>query len=281
MTQTGASSEAARTRSFVYDGLSRLITASNPETGTVCYGQWGNGKCVTGYDDNGNLLHKTDARGVTTNYAYDALNRLLSKTYANDASGALASCYQYDTLGGGGTNLVGRLTAEWTQKLASGAACPSTKPSGAMTSRTLSAYDAMGRVTSETQCVGASCTKNYANSPTYAYDLAGNLTLYGNLLGTAQFTNAYDTAGRLSSVTNAWTGAAQVGPLYPATLFSAPSYAPFGGLSGATYGTGLNLTRTYDSRLRVTGEIDMGSPGSGPATPGKAVISITGGVQSK
>ncbi len=36
--QKGASGELPRTRSFTYDSLSRLITASNPETGTVCYG---------------------------------------------------------------------------------------------------------------------------------------------------------------------------------------------------------------------------------------------------
>ncbi len=44
--------QGSQTRSFTYDSLSRLRSAINPESGTVNYT----------YDDNGNLLTKTDAR---------------------------------------------------------------------------------------------------------------------------------------------------------------------------------------------------------------------------
>lgn len=74
VTQKGGSSQANwRTRSFTYDSLSRLLTATNPESGTVSYS----------YDANGNLLTKTDARGIITTTHYDSLNRLLSKTYSD------------------------------------------------------------------------------------------------------------------------------------------------------------------------------------------------------
>ncbi|MBZ5554968.1 MAG: hypothetical protein LAO21_19810, partial [Acidobacteriia bacterium] len=59
--------QGGQTRSFSYDSLKRLTTATNPESGTVNY---------TSYDGNGNLLSKTDARGIITSYQYDALNRL-------------------------------------------------------------------------------------------------------------------------------------------------------------------------------------------------------------
>jgi YD repeat-containing protein len=46
--------QAVQTRTFVYDSLSRLTSATNPESGTVAYH----------YDNNSNLDWKTDARGV-------------------------------------------------------------------------------------------------------------------------------------------------------------------------------------------------------------------------
>ena len=57
--------QGVQTRTFAYDSLSRLTSAQNPESGTISYG----------YDNNGNLTSKTDARYVTTTIAYDALNR--------------------------------------------------------------------------------------------------------------------------------------------------------------------------------------------------------------
>ena len=85
-TQTGVNGETARTRSFSYNTLSRLVSSTNGESGAICYGSWsggsvGSGTCLDGYDGNGNLHLKTDARGVTTTYSYDVLNRLTSKQY--------------------------------------------------------------------------------------------------------------------------------------------------------------------------------------------------------
>lgn len=85
------------TRQFTYDSLSHLLTASNPESGTICYGTLSGSTCEYGYDDDGNLLHKTDARDVETNYSYDTLNRVIAKTYSNDSTDTPVSCYQFGT----------------------------------------------------------------------------------------------------------------------------------------------------------------------------------------
>src|SRR5690349_21893373 len=63
--------QGLQTRTFTYDSLSRLRTAINPESGTIGYQ----------YDDNGNLLVKTDARGVSAHFDYDSLNRVTRRWY--------------------------------------------------------------------------------------------------------------------------------------------------------------------------------------------------------
>jgi RHS repeat-associated protein len=69
-------SQGVQTRSFVYDSLSRLKSATNPESGLIQYS----------YDNNGNLTQKTDARAVVTNYIYDNLNRVTARNYSAPAN---------------------------------------------------------------------------------------------------------------------------------------------------------------------------------------------------
>jgi YD repeat-containing protein len=271
----------ARLRSFYYDSLSRLTTAVNPESGAVNYA----------YDANGNLSTKTDARGVGVNYTYNVLNQLLGKTYSNDSASTPSSCYQYGTSTSG--NTIGRLINEWTQRASAGTTCPSSLPSAYLSLRGNIQYDPMGRVASERQYTQASQAAGTFYAPHYTYDLAGNLT--SSTDGTAPapttatstpscsptpgntltFVNCYDTAGRLLSLSSNWND----GGTHPLNLFSAPSYAPWGALTGAVFGNGLTLTRSYDpNRLWITGETDTGTGATG--TPASATITITGAAQS-
>jgi YD repeat-containing protein len=80
-----------RIRRFSYDSLSRLLTGSNPESGTITYA----------YDANGNVASKiapqpnqTGSATVTTNYNYDVLNRITTKTYVGMST--TAPKYGYD-----------------------------------------------------------------------------------------------------------------------------------------------------------------------------------------
>jgi YD repeat-containing protein len=266
-------------RSFTYDSLSRLLSAFNPETGTSHYS----------YDANGNLSSKTDARGVTTSYLYDPLNRVYSKRFSGNANGSLTSCYTYDsaTLG------TWRLSNAWTQS-ATAPACPaspsSVPPTNYVTWRSIGAYDQMGRLLSEQQYTPANRATGTPYSPQYMYDLAGNLIFSTDGItpasttpnpscqtsstptwSTLTYSNCYNNAGRLSSVNSNMNN----GGTLPASLFSAPSYAAFGGLQSATYGPSLNLSRGYDTRLRLLNEIDTGT-GVTPATSSSATVTITG-----
>jgi YD repeat-containing protein len=66
-----------RTRTFTYDSLSRLLTANNPESGTISYT----------YDGDGNLLMKIsppNQPGTTSqpvSYCYDELHRVTKRDY--------------------------------------------------------------------------------------------------------------------------------------------------------------------------------------------------------
>jgi RHS repeat-associated protein len=77
-----------RVRRFTYNSLSDLITAKNPESGTISYN----------YNDDGVLTSKTDARGITVTYdpadsPIDELHRVTKKTYSNSDP---AVVYSYD-----------------------------------------------------------------------------------------------------------------------------------------------------------------------------------------
>mgnify|MGYP001171533409 CR=1 FL=1 len=85
---------------LLFYSLSRLKSATNPESGLIQYA----------YDNNSNLTQKTDARNVVTNYIYDALNRVTQRNYT--APGGLTNyqatpnvSYFYDNL----PNAKGRL----------------------------------------------------------------------------------------------------------------------------------------------------------------------------
>jgi YD repeat-containing protein len=285
-----STSPGDRQRVLSYDSLGRMISATIPEAGTVTYSYLTSGSLCAG--DVTLPCSKTDARGVITQYTYDALNRIKSKSYwsvlnvTSDPSGTPTSCFQYDTsaLPGAGGNLLGRLTNQWTQHASAGACSTSMLTSGGyLTLRATLAYDAMGRSKSEQQCTPSNCTSATPYALSYGYDLAGNLTSYSNGLSSTPgagtnpltFTQLFDEAGRLQTVSSTWSNST-----HPASLFSAPVYAPPGALTNATYGNGVKLNRNYNSQLLPTSETDTINGGAA-ATSGSATVTVTGTEQSK
>jgi RHS repeat-associated protein len=80
--------QGSQTRTYVYDALARLNSSTTPEAGAICLGTYSGSTCqANGYDGWNNLLYRTDARGVVTNYMYDTLNRLVGITYPTVPSG--------------------------------------------------------------------------------------------------------------------------------------------------------------------------------------------------
>jgi hypothetical protein len=70
-------------RTFSYDSLSRLLTSSNPETGTITYKYDSDSNCSSPSTFLGLIVSKTDARGIRTCAQYDALSRETVLNYSN------------------------------------------------------------------------------------------------------------------------------------------------------------------------------------------------------
>ena len=202
-----AVNQGSQTRSFVYDSLKRLTSAANPESGTIIYQ----------YDENGNLRFGTDARGVSTEHRYDALNRVTTVLYRVNGQPDPNTAdveYLYDNA----TNGKGRLwlTFKWGAR-------PLQKAVGG--------YDALGRATQLYDLFGNDQGGWYpAYSSNRTYDLAGNVKTQTYPSGHA-VTYDYDGAGRTTSFTG------NLGDGTTRTYSTGINYSPFGGMSNEQFGT--------------------------------------------
>lgn len=246
----GAGDTPRTTRSFTYDSLSQLVCSSNPEnSGAQCpiqpSGSYVAGTTGYSYDLNGNLYQKQSlqpssligsGQTITINYNYDALNRLIGKTYSGAPAGTLSSCYAYDTATFGNPYLANLWTIAGS--------CSRTPPSsGYQTMRSISAYDAMGRISSEKQCTPTNCSGSNQYSLSYDYDLAGHVTQYVNGVGSIMFNPSYDSTGTVQNITSTWN------PDAP-NVFTVNAHNMIG-LTNWTMGSGPRVQKDYTQRLQV------------------------------
>ena len=82
--QTSKDGETWMISQYEYDSEGRLLRSILPDSG----------ESVVKYDENGNLIERTDAKGITIKYYYDALNRQTKIEYPD---GSYIE-YEYDNL---------------------------------------------------------------------------------------------------------------------------------------------------------------------------------------
>jgi len=218
--QKGNDSNSAnwRTRTFVYNSLSQLSSATNPETGPAA----GSGTITYTYDSDGNVLTKTDGRGVTITYTYDPLHRRTKKSFSDSTA---TVTYAYD-----GT--------------APTACSPTLSNSFHIGRRTAMCdaggweawnYDSLGRVLTDRRN-----TSSVTKDAIYTYNLDGS---------TATIT--YPSGRTIAYTYNAASLTTAVKDLASGINYATGAlYAPQGELSSLQNGAGFYTTALFNKRLQ-------------------------------
>jgi RHS repeat-associated protein len=250
--------------------MSRLTNACNPEaiasgTCTATSGPW---SASYTYDANGNVTTRTDARGIVTHYTYDALNRLLGKTYANDPANTPTLTYGYDIeypfqIVQDEDNPVGHLNS-----------IVATLGTTNLVTWTSTDYDQRGNLTGYLNCLGSNAQScpGFGAGTLLGYDLNEDLTSDTENAGGATFNGqydyisyGYDSSGRMNAIAP-YISIDTSGNSLTSTAFSGLTYYPGGAVETANLAidptsqvAGIALSRTYDNRGRITGQTDTDS----------------------
>ena len=219
-----------KTLTYLYDAIGEAIQVTDAagNVTTMSYDIRGNKVAMTdpdkgswtySYNPLGQLVSQTDAKGQTTRMSYDALGRMLTRI--DDATGAIpqVSSWVYDTAAKG----VGKLASE----------------SGYGYSASVS-YDALGRPSAKTETMDDG--QHYAVTTSYdSYSRPATVAYPTGL--TVQ--TSYTAYGQLAKLANASTGAA---------YWQAVNVDARGNVTGAAYGNGVNLSKSFDAATgRLTG----------------------------
>ena len=217
--------QGIQTRTFVYSSLSRLRSATNPESGTTHY-------C---YDAAGNLTSRTDARvtlpssaldtagrhlicpasaaHATAIYAYDDLQRLKTISYS-DTTPDVTYAYHMS-----GSPNIGQLESIFSDSAKAA----------------YNSYDTLGRVTSMSQTI-AGHPDTFSFAATYFLNDALNTQTYPS---GRKVTYGVDDAGRVDRVSDGITTYADM------PMSAADAYHADGRLRQMMLGNGLWETRDY------------------------------------
>lgn len=209
--------QGTQQRFFMYDSLKRLLRVRNPEQGTLAIlnladSLTGNSAWSTGYsyDLSGNLIQRTDARGVVSTYTFDALNRNTAVDYS-DATPDIGRQYDF------AVNGKGRVNQTWQ--------------SGNTANTTyIDSYDPLGRPLVQRQRYATGAIWSLSFQTSRSYNLAGVVTSQTYPSGhTVNF--AYDAAGRANNFTG------NLGDGTQRTYATGITYSQWGSLSREQFGT--------------------------------------------
>jgi RHS repeat-associated protein len=213
-------SQGAQSRSWTYDGLSRLTQEVTPEGGTITLSYvTSSGALCSGNPSNpcartAPAPNQTGTSTVTTTYTYDTADRLKEKSYS-DNSTTVTYAYRTSAYGKG---LLSSMT----------------DPSGSETY----VYDKMKRIDSITKKIG---TTSYVTS--FAYNTASQLTKITYPSGRIVYYN-YDAVGHLCQVATT-SSASTCGAATSYLNLPSSQYDAAGRPLSATYGNGIVATVAY------------------------------------
>ena len=233
-------SQSGQSRYYLYDGLRRMTSETNPESGVTSY-SWDSDSTMCGngaYTSNGDLVKTTDADGNCVMRYYDALHRLTD--VGNNHYSATNPCkrFRYDNSTGvlgsrpsGVTSSNGnsRLTEAETDTCA----WPVTQ-SSIVTDEWFS-YDARGETTDKWQSTPLSGGYYHANETYWPNGAPKQLT---GIVSLPTFSYGLDGEGRINTVSSS----AGQNPVTSATY-----YQGSGLVNTVTLGSGDNDSFQYDA----------------------------------
>ncbi|MBD3682526.1 RHS repeat protein [Stenotrophomonas sp. Br8] len=197
---------------YAYNGFGDLTGQVSPDSGNTTFT----------VDDAGNRKTRTDARGVTAAYSYDALNRLVGVAYPDPS---LDVGYQYDSAPAVCAN---------DESFAKGRLGQVLHANGS----TAYCHDRFGQVTRKVQTING-----LASTLRYAYSKSGRLAAL-----------TYPDGSVADYVRNAQGQINQIGMTRPGqtrqVVVNNVTYAAFGPATGWTYGNGRQLQRPLDLDYR-------------------------------
>jgi YD repeat-containing protein len=202
---------------YVYNGFGDTIQQNSPDSL----------KTITYYDEDSNITGVNQSGINFSSATYDALDRLLTRTYSGDSTLNVSNTWDQAGHGFG----IGHLTSV-TDKVGS-------------LSRS---YDERGNITSDARTINSNTWTS-----TYTYESAGRVSSITYASSGWLVTYGRDSAGQIISVTTTQPG-------HGATnLATSITHMPFGPASSWTYGNGVTDTRTFDKSYRITGVKDHGT----------------------
>jgi RHS repeat-associated protein len=202
---------STNSRTFVYDGLSRLTSSTEPELNTNKV-QYSYDTQMAGdvYQRIAPAPNQTSSATVTTTYTHDGLHRLTAVTYSDGTTPWTTLAYDQSTNWTANiSNGKGRLTGAFVcPSGTSGPTCGTTNPSSI---GTIFSYDPVGRVQWDAQCTPTNCGIS-AYSLNYTYDYVGD-ELTANSGNGITWTNTFNSIGQLTQISTNWLSPTQSGTL--------------------------------------------------------------------
>jgi len=245
---------------YGYDADGRLASTTLPGTATA-QGTLPAAETVYGYDNDDDLTTVTDPLSHVTTYAYDNLNRLTSRTVSPGGTTLITTGYGYDAAGNATSVTDGLGHAATYAYDPRDRVTSVTDPAGGGT--TTYAYDAAGNLTGLTDPADNTTSWGYDREDrrttetdprgkltTYVYDSADDLTRKTDRDGRVT-TYGYDADNRPTAET--WVGSAPAETI--AAAYDAAGRLTSVGDAYSSYAYG------YDAANRPTSVDNQGTPG--------------------
>ncbi|TXH65378.1 MAG: RHS repeat protein [Lysobacteraceae bacterium] len=251
---------AAQT-TYRYDGLNRLTEVTDPNglRTTYVHNAWGEalrqtspdtGATLATYDNAGNPVTRTDARGVTVGMTYDALNRLIGLSYPDSSRNV---GYAYDSA---------PVDCQNGERFAQGRLSTMSDASG----NTVYCYDRYGQLARKIQTTqGKTFTLRYLHTDPRGRLPGQDYALVNPPPGNQHIGWTYPDGASIRILRDANARPIELRVTQSngqtTTLLRNATYYPFGPVSQWTYGNGRTLRRSLNQNYRPGFVEDIGPGG--------------------